>query len=81
MNATMTTLDNPAIEMRPYNGEEYRPIKPQADSEALLKQGERVMLYHKSVGGGYCAVELHIAPRGLMCAGWAIGLIPNGGAL
>jgi hypothetical protein len=85
MNDTITNLDGPAT-VRAYRGEDYTPVKPQPDNEALIDQGERVMLYHQRTGPGrMCKAVLRIAPKGRMCTGFAIGILleaqNQGGAL
>lgn len=63
------------LNIRPYNGEAYLPIPPQADNEILCDLYERVILRHNGCGK-YREAQLTIAPKGMMVSGWVIGVQP-----
>lgn len=53
-----------------YRGMEYEPVDPQADSDELAAQGDRLLLYHDRGGEPL----MYVAKRGEVNAGWVIGV-------
>jgi hypothetical protein len=58
-----------------YDGQAYKAVNPTADTDELAKEGMRVILYHESAGCGLHTARLYIAPKGMIFAGWVVGLI------
>lgn len=52
-----------------YHGRPYQIVAPQADSEALAEQGERLMFKHDKMDSHLC-----VAPKGMQTAGWVLGV-------
>lgn len=51
----------------------YAPLFPPCvDNDELAAEGERVILYHGNDGP-----EIRTTPRGVLAAGWAIGLLKD----
>lgn len=59
--------------VRPYSGETYEAIRPQADTEELCEASARVILYHAGIGK-FKTAKLRIAPRGVFASGFVIGI-------
>lgn len=71
-------LDANGIDVFPLNTFRYEPVTPQADNETLAEQGKRVIVYHRLNGPrgmGCYTLEIRIAPKGMLMAGYVIGLI------
>lgn len=49
----------------------YTPIDPQADSDQLAEQGDRLMLYHLPWGNP----KLFVAKQHELSGGWVIGMM------
>lgn len=56
----------------------FDPIPPRADSQEIADAGERLM--YRTDGHIFRRVKLFVAARGILTAGWVIGLIKPGGA-
>lgn len=56
-----------------YAGQEYIPVPPQGDNEALQKHA-RVVLCHERWGGRFHTAKLRVAPAGGLVSGWIIGV-------
>lgn len=63
---------------RYYRGEPYHVVgRIEADNDTTAARGERVMLRHVRYGAGMHTAELFVAPKGEVCSGWVIGVIPE----
>lgn len=55
-----------------YNGREYDIVNPpQADNDELANSGDRLVFHHDRIHGGS---TLSIAPKGVLHAGWVLGV-------
>lgn len=55
-----------------YCGHWYEALTPGPDTDELAAKGERLMLKHRAHNGPI----FFVAPKGVLTAGWAIGLFP-----
>jgi hypothetical protein len=62
---------------RKYEEEAYTALPPQADDDGLARKGERVILFQLRSGGNQHIATLRVAPKGVVSAGWVIGIIQN----
>ncbi len=77
----MNTMKNETIQtvgtlhLPDYTGQEYIPVPPQADNDALRKH-DRIVLYNSRFGGRFHTAKLYAAPAGDLVTGWIIGVLP-----
>ena len=67
----MNTIEENVV----YEGQPYRAINPQSDTDDLAAKGRRLMLRNKRFGAGLVTPHLQIAPMNMLSSGWVIGII------
>ncbi len=69
-----TNTNTEGLSLPDYTGQEYIPVPPQADNEALQKH-DRIVLYNVRFGSRFSRAKLYAAPAGAPVSGWIIGVI------